>query len=204
MIKVSNASSYQKNYWFPKVAELQGGEYCKGCGISKDSIGFKTKSQGGEIVKREFTGLRLDKINNDGNHTIGDNKVSDFQLLCISCNRIKNPVSIPKELETTQSEATNNRAEKPLMNWLKQILDEGQTVKYTWFVAEGSFKFDISPETIERRYSKKYFQSDSSPFTLDLNNWDETIIVLRNRDKPKINLDIKTQTPTPSKPDKQA
>lgn len=185
---MSNASSYQRNYWFPKVAENQGGEYCAGCGISKDS----------NWINKDFTGLRLDKINNDGNHTISDNTVKDFQLLCISCNRIKNPVAIPKDMETTQSEATNNRAEKPLMNWLKQILDEGQTVKYSWFVAEGSFKFDISPETIERRYSKKYFQSDSSPFTLDLDQWDQTIIVLRKRDKPKTNLDIKTPTPTPS------
>lgn len=186
-------SSYQRNYWFPKVAEKQGGEFCLACGISKDS----------NWVNKDFTGLRVDKKNNDGDHTISNNTVEDFQLLCISCNRIKNPVSIPKELETSQSEATNNRAEKPLMNWLKQILDQGQIIKYSWFVAEGSFKFDISPETIERRYSKKYFQSDSSPFTLDMDQWQQTIIVLRKRDKPKTNLDIKTQTPTPLFPDKQ-
>ena len=93
-------SSYQRNYWFPKVAEHQGGEYCAGCGISKDS----------NWPNKTFTGLRIDKINNDGNHTIGDNTVKDFKLLCISCNRIKNPVQIPKDQETTQSEATNNRA----------------------------------------------------------------------------------------------
>lgn len=184
-------SSYQRNYWYSKVAEKQHGEYCLGCGISKDSK-WKNKT---------FTGLRVDKINNDGNHTISDNSVNDFQLLCISCNRIKNPIHEPNtDLEMTQSERTNKRAEKPLMEWLYSMLKEGKSIKWSWFVAEGSFKFDISPETIERRYMKKYFQSDSSPFEFDLDHWDQTIIILKNLDNPKINLDIDTHTPTPLEP----
>jgi len=186
---LSNASYYQRNYWFEKIANKQHGEFCLGCGISKDS-NWKNK---------KFTGLVLDKINNNGNHTIADNTVNDFQLLCISCNHIKNPIKDPNtDLEMTQSEKTNKRAEKPLMEWLMSLLRSGKIIKWSWFVAEGSFKFDISPETIERRYLKKYFQSDSSPFEFDLDTWQQTIIILKNRDNPKTQLDINPHTPTPS------
>ena len=146
---MSNMNSYQRFYWFPKIAELQHGEYCKGCGKSKDSKGFTLG----------FTGLRVDKINNDGNHTITDNETKDFQLLCISCNRIKNPSVQPIDestLHLTGSERKNRSAEKPLHEWLFKKIKAGDEVTYEYFVAEGSFKFDISPYTIEGRYYKKY------------------------------------------------
>lgn len=184
---MSNCSKYQNNYWYEKVANNQYGEFCKGCGISNSS----------NWNNKIFTGLVLDKINNDGNHTIKDNLVSDFQLLCRSCNNIKNPAIKPEDREMTQSENTNQRAEKPLFEWLMGLIRQGKIIKWSWFVAEGSFKFDISPETIERRYYKKYFLSDSSPFGLTTDDRDQTIIILKNRES-KIPLDIDTATPTPS------
>ena len=182
---MSNCSKYQNNYWYPKVAEYQHGEYCKGCGISFDSKNFKDRHCNPRIVE-----LRLDKINNDNNHTIKDNIISDFQLLCISCNRIKNPSKQPKDLELTASEQTNRRAEKPLFEWLMSLLRAGNEVKYSYFVSEGSFKFDISPETIERRYFKKYLSADavSSPFGLWSNNFDVTYIILKHMDNPNIKV----------------
>lgn len=190
---MSNCSKYQNNYWFPKVAEAQHGEYCRGCGLSHESKGFCDRN--GEPRKII---LVLDKINNDGNHTIKDNVISDFQILCMSCNKVKNPSKKPEELELTQSEKTNKRAEKPLFEWLMGLLREGKEIKWSWFVAEGSFKFDISPETIERRYYKKYFLSDSSPFGLWDNHFDQTYVILKNMDIPKTTLDINPHTPTPS------
>ena len=59
-------SSYQRKYWYPKVAEHQHGEYCNGCEISKDS----------NWKNHPFTELRVDKINNDWNYAIDDNNVS--------------------------------------------------------------------------------------------------------------------------------
>lgn len=156
---MSNMSSYQRHHWYPLVAEDQHGEYCKGCGISKTS----------NWVGHPFTGLRVDKFNNDGNHNICDNVSTDFQLLCISCNLIKNHQQRPideSELQLTHSERKNLQAEKPLMEWLfKKILD-GDKVSWKWFVAEGSFKFDISPKTIKERYHVKYFEAESAPFEL--------------------------------------
>lgn len=193
---MSNASAYQRYYWFPKVAEDQHGEYCRGCGISKDS----------NWKGHKFTGLRLDKINNDGNHTICDNSSKDFQLLCISCNRIKNPnIPLEENREMTESEKTNRRAEKPLMDWLYEKLDSGETVTWKFFVSEGSFKFDISPETIERRYYKKYFIAPSAPFELSFDQGiNETIVILKNKDNPKVNLDIDTHPDTLSLPVKHS
>jgi len=182
-------SSYQRIYWYSKVAEKQGGEFCKGCGISVNS-NWKNKK-----IKM----LVIDKINNNGNHSITDNTVSDFQLLCTGCNRIKNPSKKPEDLEQTQSEKTNRRAEKPLMEWVMAMLRSGKTVTWKYIVSEGSYKFDISPETIQRRYYKKYFapECESSPFAMHTDLLGETTVYLKNMDNPKVNLDIDPITPTP-------
>lgn len=191
---MANMSKYQRLYWYSRIAEKQGGEYCKACGISKDS-NWKNKS---------ITSLVVDKVSNDGNHNITDNIVSDFQLLCIGCNRIKNPSKIPEELEQTESERTNRRAEKPLMEWLMDMLRRGESVSWKYFVSEGSYKFDISPETIEKRYAKKYFSSyaKSSPFGLHTDDLNHTTIILKNFDNPKTNLDMTPPHPHPFNHDK--
>lgn len=163
---MSNCSQYQKYYWYPRVAEDQHGEYCRGCGFSPDSKWW-VMGNDGVLRQRKFTGLVLDKINNNGNHNICDNKSTDFQLLCKSCNHIKNPKgSKHVQRDMTESEATNRRAEKPLMEWLFERIQNREETSWSWFVAEGSFRFNISPETIDRRYYKKYFEAESAPFEL--------------------------------------
>ena len=159
---MSRCSKYQRSYWWPKVVKIQHGEYCKGCGSLKN--------------------LELDKINNDDNHNITDNHPKDFQILCHSCNEIKNPrgPAVPKDIEMTSSEKTNKRVEKALMQWLMELLNKGETVSWDYFVSEGSFLFDVSPETIERRYYKKYFQSKSGPFTTYIGAFDKTYIKLKD------------------------
>lgn len=185
---MSNMSKYQRDYWYPKVAEYQNGEYCRGCGINKDS----------EWKDHLFSGLVVDKINNDGNHNICDNSVKDFQLLCRTCNNIKNPIgSKIVEREMTESEHTNRRAEKPLMEWLYDMIRKGEQVTWKYFVAEGSYKFDISPESIERRYYKKYFEAPSAPFELihDQEKM-EDMIVFKEREHFRSRTRLDTQTPT--------
>ncbi len=164
---MTNTSKYQRYYWLPRVAELQHGEYCKGCGFSKDSKWFIRNRTTGKLELRLFTGIRLDKINNDGNHTVTDNEAKDFQILCISCNRIKNPSIQPQDessLHLTGSERKNRSAEKPLHEWLFRDIKAGKEITYAYFVSEGSFQFDVSPYTIETRYYKKYFKAPSAPF----------------------------------------
>ena len=154
---MGRASKHQRDYWIPKVAKDQHGKYCRGCGISKHSKGFKNKK--GE--PRKFTGLRLDKINNDGNHNIKENVSTDFQLLCISCNRIKNPHrAFQPSKTTTQSEATNQRAEPAWREWIKSKVELYEKEEPPGFPIEhaiygGAELVDISPDTIERRYLPK-------------------------------------------------
>lgn len=179
------------------MANYYHGEFCNGCGISQES----------NWPNKEFTGLVLDKINNDKNHTIKDNKVNDFQLLCKSCNNIKNPVSKPEDpdvLQMTQSEKKNMNFEKPLIEWIIAMLNDGKKVTWDFVVSEGSQLFDGSPETIERRYYKKWFKPEaiSSPVALDVDENKKTIVVFRKREKSKIALDIDPHTPTPSIPEK--
>lgn len=193
---MTNMSSYQRHHWYPLVAEDQHGEYCRACGISKNS----------NWKDHPFTGLRVDKINNDGNHNICDNTSTDFQLLCISCNLIKNHPSRPvneSDLQMTQSERKNLQAEKPLMEWLFSRIQKGSKTGYKWFVAEGSYLFDVSPKTIDERYFKKYFEAESAPFELyydeqvgkDFIRFKESWML---KNKHVVNLDIVGKTPTPS------
>jgi len=180
------------------VAEDQHGEFCRGCG---EEANPKYDTVTGEKLPRNIV---LDKINNDGDHTIKNNSVEDFQLLCYTCNKIKNPSNKPEDRDLTQSEKTNLRAEKPLMEWCMAEIrssKDGQ-IKYHYFISEGSFKFDISPETIERRYYKKYLSHHavSSPFTLWTDQFNVTYILLKNRESnldQKSILDINPHTPTP-------
>ena len=187
---MANMSKYQRDYWYPKVAKQQGGEYCCGCGISPTS----------NWTEHPFSGLVVDKINNNGNHTICDNKTQDFQLLCRTCNNTKNPTGSKTIIrEMTESESTNRRAEKPLMEWLYDMVQKGEQVTWKYFMAEGSYKFDISPETIDRRYYKKYFEAPSAPFELKYDQQlGESVIVFKEREERKqVALD-ETPTPTPS------
>lgn len=179
---MGGASKHQKEFFYPKVVNLQHGEYCKGCGFSSESKNFKDKSRN----PRKFTGLILDKINNDHNHNICDNESEDFQILCIVCNGIKNPRGKSKpenNLRMTYSERKNKNAEKPMMNELKTRLEAGEVIPWKQWVCDAAFDFDVSTEpTIEERYYAKYFKSKNGPFELYYDNFDTAFIKLKNKD----------------------
>lgn len=179
---MANMNKHQRNYWYPLVMANQHGEYCKGCGISPSS----------DWSNRTIKTLDIDRIDNSGIHSISESKVDDFQLLCRSCNTAKNPPHKKPEREQTQSEFTNGRVEKPFIEWVIQKLREEDDITWKYVVSEGSFLFDISPETIERRYYKKYFSPDarSSPIGLDMNEREETIVVLKSREEPRQKLNV--------------
>lgn len=170
---MANMSAYQRSYWYPRIAEKQGGEFCNHCGAML------------ETLQKHDRKLIIDKINNDGNHTIEYNTIEDFQLLCKPCNKLKDPFKKTENLPKTQSEATNHRAEKPLMRWLFDLVHSGKTITYKWFVAEGSYKFDVSPKTIDNQWYTKYFESESGPFALEADELKGDIVILKKRDKPQ-------------------
>lgn len=160
---MGRASKHQKDYWWPKVVKIQHGEYCRGCGSTENLV--------------------LDKINNDGNHNICDNEPKDFQILCKSCNGIKNPrgEESPRDLDMTQSEKKNQSAEKPMMDNLKMRLEKGEVIEWDQWVCDAAFEFDVQADpTIEKRYYKKYFKSKKGPFELYSGQFDRLYIRLKD------------------------
>ena len=96
-----------------------------------------------------------------------NNKTNNLQIICRSCNRKKNPKRYKPKRIQTQSEATNQRSEKPWRAW---IITQVHNAKTGYSVDEaihsGAELFGISPETIERRYLPK-ITSKAGPLLVD-------------------------------------
>lgn len=135
---VTHMNSDQRSKWL-SVKSKGDKLFCRGCGK--------------EVFKDKEPKALVDHIDNDSSHNISKN----IQILCRSCNRIKNPSKTfqpPKVL--TQSEATNLRVEDAWREWITNkcaFAPEGIEVDEA--ISSGSELFKISPETIERRYLKK-------------------------------------------------
>ena len=57
-----------------------------------------------------------------------------------------------------------------MMEWLYAMLKDGKEIEWNWFIAEGSYKFDILEKTIKGGYLTKYFKAPSAPFELYVNH----------------------------------
>ena len=184
---MGNASKHQLDYWNAALTKKYGLIFCACCGFSEDNAHqFKTKDK----HSRKFTGLIVDKINNDGNHNIIDNVVEDFQHLCHSCNTWKNPrgKQKPEKLKMTLSEKKNKNAEKPMMEDLKLRLEAGEIIEWDQWVCDAAFEYDVSVEpTIKERYYAKYFKSRKGPFALYTGNFDKEYIGLKGSIPPSNN-----------------
>ena len=146
----------ERGEWYPKVVEKQHGEFCNGCGKSL-------------LGKWNCTILYIDHIDNISNHTV----IENLQLLCPSCNRIKNP---------KKGENLSDRPKTPEMkrgdiqeleyrDWVRK-----QIIKHNWVTdddcidagAEYLTNFSngktISPVTT-RRYLKK-LSSTAGEYTI--------------------------------------
>lgn len=181
----------EHDFWYPKIDKKQStidgdsGRYCNYCGAIPETL-----------WKHNLDPIMLiDHIdNNRWNRTI-----ENFQFLCRGCNRRKNPHMSPEKRQMSQSEFTNKRVEKKWAEWVYEKVNSGETISWNYVVEEGAFKFDISTDTIEKRYYRKYFKAPSGPFDLtqNPNNLDESIVILKKLDKvadaPATNL---SDTPT--------
>lgn len=160
---MGNASSHQLNYWFKEILKTQKIRYCVGCHRLEPEV---------------F--LILDRIDGTNNHNILGNTVHDFQILCVGCNRIKNPhIKKPTTETMTNSEITNHRAEKPMMRSLLIRLKKGEIINYRQWVADSSKDFDCSVKTIRDGYYEKYFIAIHGPFELYSDHFDNSLIRLK-------------------------
>ncbi len=135
-------SKNQRDSWYPQVASKQFGEFCLGCGISKEN------TNEGKLL--------IDHINNNDK----DNRLDNFQLLCRSCNRIKNP-SKPKtfEREMTPEMIKNSRGEPMFRNWFAGKVLEHRHYSYEHAISSGAEFCGLSTETT-KRYLRKMLSPD--------------------------------------------
>lgn len=136
---VTHTNDRQRDFWLKKKA-IGDQWFCKGCGK--------------EVYQDKEPKAQVDHIDNDSSN----NNSKNIQVLCRSCNRIKNP-SKPHEPEkvVTQSESTNMRVEEGWRIWVsnKVLNSNGEGYPVEEAINSGAELFQCSPETIDRRYIKK-------------------------------------------------
>lgn len=140
LITMANMSTYQRDNKYPSVAAREIllryfdkyprvcniGEYCRGCGQEiRKNKGTINKQTGEEYPQAE-----IDHINNNNSN----NKLTNLQLLCRSCNRIKNPSKTPScpapKNPTMESscEVADSKQYRPTfkMNLQHYLMDNGE------------------------------------------------------------------------------
>lgn len=162
-----------RDFWYLKVVDKQYGEHCNGCGvcpfpsyavilpvlpilISQLRLNYWINSK---VGRKLCTKLYLDHIDNDQTH----NYIDNFQLLCPSCNRIKNPKIIGNSFKRAKTPEME-RGDKQERDYREYIRE--QVIEHDWITdddaidggAEYLTNFEegmtISTETVKRYLSK--------------------------------------------------
>jgi len=134
---MSNMNSRDRNFVYPLIAQRDG-EFCKGCGkLAKET-------------KEGF--LCIDHKDNDNSN----NKIDNLQLLCRSCNYLKNPRNQRsfEERPQTPEMKKGERMEKHFRNWLFGIVSENHKWLLEDVIDSGAEITGGSTETI-KRYVRK-------------------------------------------------
>jgi len=136
----------ERGEWYPKVVEKQHGEFCNGCGKSL-------------LGKWNCTILYIDHIDNNSNHTV----IENLQLLCPSCNRIKNPkkIEVVPDRPYTPEMAKNTKYEGPWRNWISKTVLKDGGILFVNAVDGGAEKFGLSPETT-RKWVRKLISDEGN------------------------------------------
>lgn len=160
----------QRDYWYPKVVYHFLSESCNGCGvkpfpsfakvlpelpilISKLKLNYWVNTSHG---KRLCTILYLDHINNDDSLNV----IENFQLLCTSCNVIKNPKNF-HQIQIRDKAPEMKRGDKQEPRFRTFVHDE--IVENDWVLfddlinagAEYLTDFDIG-DTLSTETAKRY------------------------------------------------
>ncbi|HYL66188.1 MAG TPA: HNH endonuclease signature motif containing protein [Nitrosopumilaceae archaeon] len=154
----------QRNFWYPKIVAKQGGEFCLGCGLIKE----KTSDQI----------LLIDHKDNIKNHNI----IENLQLLCRTCNRIKNPSKIVQyERPMTPEMIKNVRGEAKFRHWLVNKILENHSILLVEAKFGGAEVCGLGPDTIAKYIGKVV--SNEGWYTIDQDNNGEEIIVFKGDER---------------------
>ena len=132
----------QRDFWYPQIAKKQGGEYCVGCGKSIKDTTEKL--------------LLIDHIDNNNSNNI----LTNMQLLCRSCNRIKNPEKNEHFIRPMTPEMIKNKKGEPkFRNWLFTKVSRDRFITWDEAVNAGAEYTRMSREAI-RGYLLKVTSSE--------------------------------------------
>jgi len=154
----------ERAYWYPLVAKKQSGEFCIGCGMTtflrkNDFRGKYSQVKGKRNILKICPILYIDHIDNDPTNTVLEN----LQLLCPSCNRIKNPKRVEPipERPFTPEMAKNTKYEGPYRRWINEEVLENGGIPFENALDGGAERFGLSPETT-RKYIRKMISSEGN------------------------------------------
>ncbi len=163
----------QRDYWYPKIVFVKFGEFCSGCGVKPfpsyarvlpeiPILISKLKMHywiNGTKSRKLCTILYIDHIDNDDSN----NSLDNFQLLCPSCNVVKNPKKpqLFSSREKTPEMLRGDVQELAFRNYVHNEILENDWVPRDDLInggAEYLTDFDegktLSPETCKRYMNK--------------------------------------------------
>jgi hypothetical protein len=136
---VSNMNKRTRDKLYPIITKRDG-EYCKCCG--------KLPHEGRLVLDHR------DNDNTNNTHT-------NLQILCYSCNCLKNPKGKPLDMcvksEDESSLVINRKKEPKFIEYVKERIEKEDAVKLKDLINSGALKIDISPVT-----AKRYIEKHSS------------------------------------------
>ena len=155
---------------FPHKTIRNLGHFCRGCGVP---VG-KNRGTINPDTGKEYPQGVIDCIDNSGNHRY----LKNLQLLCRSCNMIKNPrrEHISTNLEMSYSQKKNLKIEPLFRAYvINKLADNGGQYSEDRLVKGGAEKYGFSKKTAGDYMDK--LTSDEGPLFLSGENvcWDETI-----------------------------
>jgi len=141
---MANKNKETRDREYPLIIEKQRGEYCVMCKIEP----WILKEQGKSPI------LFIDHINNNNS----DNRMSNYQLLCRSCNTKKNHPTLAEPFTRTASPEmiTGKKYEADFRRWVAGQFMENENIglEHNYLINSGAEFVGCSPVTIKRYLSK--------------------------------------------------
>lgn len=142
---MTRLNSRQRKMLYISILVRQGGEYCAICGRRRK-----------QLLEDGLSGeLCIDHKDNRNSN----NRLTNLQFLCHSCNTKKNHPSIedPQQRVMTPEMALGKSYEKRFRKWVSGLIQSPENhgvLQYEFLVNSGAERIGCSPETI-KRYLKK-------------------------------------------------
>lgn len=191
-------NSTQRKYWYPKIVEKQSGEFCNGCGIQPIEWMVIPPSVMNLISRKLFMTklLIVEHIDNNPSH----NQLDNYQLLCMACNRIKNPSkpSFSTNREKTPEMERRDRNEPKFRNYVMKRINADRFTEYKDLVASAcefsglAFRTgkDITELLVSTEGFYKKFEYDGEEYVCYKDEYQKIIEEIEEKENPQFKKEI--------------